>query len=101
MAGNKNSGRKTRYEEIQGVKLLDICTDWLVKNFDSFTKDEKLKVVLTIAPKAISDKHEHSGLSSQMLTVVHNYVPADARIASSRDKDQIQPETDSRLEQIS
>lgn len=101
MAGNKNSGRKSRYEELQSGNLLNICTEWLVKNFDSFSKEEKFKVVLTIAPKAISDKHEHSGLSSQMLTVVHNYVPADARIANSRDKDQIQPEADSRLEQIS
>lgn len=60
MAGNKNSGRgrPTRYEQIQNGNLLDICTTWLVNNFNTFDKDMKLKVALEIAKKGIVQKVE-------------------------------------------
>lgn len=58
MAGNSNSGRKTRYEKIQQGNLLDICTTWLVNNFSTFDKDTKLKVALEIAKKGIVQKVE-------------------------------------------
>lgn len=58
MAGNKNSGRKTRYEKIQEGNLLDICTTWLVENFHTFDKDTKIKVSMEIAKKGIVQKVE-------------------------------------------
>lgn len=58
MAGNSKSGRKTRYKKIQEGNLLDICTTWLVNNFDTFDKDTKLKVALEIAKKGIVQKVE-------------------------------------------
>lgn len=58
MAGNKNSGPKTRYEKVQEGNLLDICTVWLVENFHTFDKDVKLKVALEIAKKGIVQKVE-------------------------------------------
>lgn len=58
MAGNSNSGRKTRYEKIQEGNLLDICTTWLVQNFSTFDKDMKTKVALEIAKKGIVQKIE-------------------------------------------
>jgi len=61
MAGNKNSGRKSRYEEIQKGNILKIATDWLCANFANFSEDNKLKVALAIVPKSITEKHEHSG----------------------------------------
>lgn len=62
MAGVKGrSGRKSLKEEWDDNQLLGMCTSWLVRHFDSFTKEEKMKVALTIAPKGITEKHEHSG----------------------------------------
>lgn len=59
MAGIKGkSGRKSRYEEVKSGNLLDICTTWLVNNFDTFDKDTKLKVALEIAKKGIVQKVE-------------------------------------------
>lgn len=98
MAGNKNSGNHSRYDKLQAGKLLDLCTSWLNENFHTFTKEEKLKVVLTIAPKAISDKHEHVGLAPQQVSIVHNYVNAGRTTTSTGQPDQVQSETDNRLE---
>lgn len=56
MAGNANSGRKTRYEKIQEGNLLDICTTWLVENFHTFDKETKIKVAMEIAKKGIVQK---------------------------------------------
>lgn len=58
MAGNANSGRKTRYEKIQEGNLLDICTTWLVQNFSTFDKETKIKVAMEIAKKGIIQKVE-------------------------------------------
>lgn len=61
MAGNANSGRKTRYEQIQKGNLLEVCTAWLVDNFHTFDKETKIKVAVQIAQKGIVQKLEHSG----------------------------------------
>lgn len=61
MAGNKNSGRKSRYQEIQEGNLLNVCTVWLVNNFDTFDKETKIRVALEIAKKGVVQKLEHSG----------------------------------------
>lgn len=62
MAGVKGrSGRKSSIEEFKDKTLLTMTTSWLLANFYKFTKEEKLRVSLAIAPKAISDKVEHSG----------------------------------------
>lgn len=45
----------------QDLSLVEMTTQWLIANWYSFSKEEKMKVALTIAPKGISDKHEHSG----------------------------------------
>lgn len=58
MAGNANSGRKTRYEKVQQGNLLDICTRWLVENFHTFDKPTQVKVAMTIAQKGIVQKVE-------------------------------------------
>ncbi len=58
MAGNKNSGRKTRYEKIKEGDLLTICTTWLVDNFHTFEPEVKMKVALEIAKKGIVQKVE-------------------------------------------
>lgn len=62
MAGNKNSGNRTgrpsRYMQVQKGNLLDICTEWLIENFNTFDKETKLKVALQIAPKGITQKVE-------------------------------------------
>lgn len=62
MSGVKGrSGRRSLKEEWDDHQLLQMCTSWLVRHFESFTKDEKMKVALAIAPKGITEKHEHSG----------------------------------------
>lgn len=62
MAGVKGrSGRKNLKQEWDDNQLLKMCTSWLIRHFDTFTKEEKMKVALTIAPKGITEKHEHSG----------------------------------------
>lgn len=61
LMGNARSGRKSRYEEIQRGNILKIATDWLVKNFDTFDKDTKLKIALVIVPKGITERHEVIG----------------------------------------
>ena len=61
MAGNKNSGRKGAMEEFKDVCLLTMTTSWLLNNFKDFTKEEKMKVALAIAPKGISEKHDVKG----------------------------------------
>lgn len=62
MAGNKNSGNRTgrpsRYMQVQKGNLLDICTLWLIENFNTFDKETKIKVALEIAKKGIVQKVE-------------------------------------------
>ena len=59
MAGVK--GRTGKRSTIQDTSLLHMTTAWLVANWYTFSKEEKMKVALIVAPKGISDKHEHSG----------------------------------------
>lgn len=54
-------GRKSRYEEFQRGNLLALTTNWLIESWPTFTKDEKMKIALVIAPKGIVEKHQHSG----------------------------------------
>lgn len=62
MAGVKGrSGRRSYHSEVQKGNLLDTCTNWIINNFDSFDKETKVKVALTIAQKGIVQKLEHSG----------------------------------------
>lgn len=53
MAGRK----KTVYDS----SLLGMTTEYLVSNWYSFTKEQKIEIALKIAPKGISDKHELTG----------------------------------------
>lgn len=101
MAGVKGrSGRKSSRDDFSASQLLNTCVKWLNDNFDTFTKDEKMKVVLTIAPKAISDKHEHSGLETAKVSIVHNYVSTNGT-NGNRIADTVQPEADKSLEHTS
>lgn len=62
MAGVKGrSGRKNLKQEWDDNQLLNMCTSWLINHFDEFTKEEKIKIAMSIAPKGITEKHEHSG----------------------------------------
>lgn len=60
---NKTAKRKLIQEvkAFQDLTLLEMTTQWLIANWYKFNNDEKLKIALIIAPKGISDKHEHSG----------------------------------------
>lgn len=55
------SGRKSNYQEAQEGNLLKLCTTWLCNNFDTFDKETKVRVAMTIAQKGIVQKLEHSG----------------------------------------
>lgn len=62
MAGVKGrSGRKSLKEEWNDTQLLQMCTSWLVRHFNEFNNEDKLKVALAIAPKGIVAKVEVSG----------------------------------------
>lgn len=54
-------GRKSAIEEFKDGALLGMTTQWLISNFYKLSESDKLRVALAIAPKGISDKHEHSG----------------------------------------
>jgi len=57
MAGVKGrSGRKSNYSEIQDGNLEKVCVDWILNNFNTFDRATKLKVSLTIASKAVTQK---------------------------------------------
>lgn len=51
-------GRKTKYEEFKDGCLLTMTTSWLLNNFPTFTKEEKMRVALAICPKGIVQKVE-------------------------------------------
>lgn len=51
-------GRKNKYEEFKDGCLLTMTTSWLINNFSTFTKEEKMKVALAICPKGIVQKIE-------------------------------------------
>jgi hypothetical protein len=55
-------GRKSGYEEFKDGTLLGMTTSWLIANWYGFTKEEKMKVALIIAPKGITDKVQHTGV---------------------------------------
>ena len=60
MSGVKGrSGRKTRYQKIQEGNLEDICTKYIVDNFDMFDDKTKLKISLQIASKAVTQKTDN------------------------------------------
>ncbi len=56
------TGRKSGYEEFKDGTLLGMTTSWLIANWYGFTKEEKMKVALIIAPKGITDKVQHVGV---------------------------------------
>lgn len=56
MAGVK--GRTGKRSTIQDMSLLTMTTSWLVANWYSFTKEEKMKVALIIAPRGIADRKD-------------------------------------------
>lgn len=58
MAGNKNSGRKSRGRIAREGNLLDLCTNWLIENFHTFDNTTKVRVAMTIAQKGIVQKVE-------------------------------------------
>ena len=60
---NKTAKRRliSEVKAFQDLSLLEMTTQWLIANWYTFSKEEKMKVALIIAPKGISDKHEHSG----------------------------------------
>lgn len=68
--GNKNSGRKSRYEEIQAGNILKITTAWLCSEFHTFDKDTKIKVALAIVPRGVKQQIEHSGDALKNTVVV-------------------------------
>lgn len=59
MAGVK--GRTGKRPTMKDTGLLAMTTEYLVANWYTFTKEQKIEIALKIAPKGISDKHEHSG----------------------------------------
>lgn len=61
------TGRKSGYEEFKNGSLLGMTTSWLIANWYSFSKDEKMKVALIIAPKGITDKVQHTGAIDVMI----------------------------------
>lgn len=58
MAGNKNSGRKSKVKIAHEGNLLDLCTKWLIDNFYTFDTSTKIRVAMTIAQKGIVQKVE-------------------------------------------
>ena len=74
------SGRKSRYEEFKRGNLLQITTNWLCENFNSFTKEEKLRVALTIAPKGVSDKLEVEGMTQKAIIVIRSRDMKDSEV---------------------
>jgi hypothetical protein len=74
MAGNRNSGRRSYFHEVQKGKLEDICIKWLINNFPKFDKETKIKVALEIAKKAVVQKHEFSGEIQFTIQELHKKV---------------------------
>lgn len=54
MAGVKGrSGRKSRFAEIKVAELADMSVTWAIENFKTMPRDDKMKILTALAPKAI------------------------------------------------
>ena len=58
MAGNKKSGRKSRYQELRTGELSKLCIDWIIEKWSTLNKKQKLDVATKVGLKNITDKHE-------------------------------------------
>jgi len=74
MAGNKNSGRRSRYQELRVNILGDLSINWAIDNWDKLKKSERLKILLVLAPKYIKQEHQHGGEINFNLKSLINYV---------------------------
>lgn len=58
MAGNKNSGRKTRYHELRTKELSKMCINWIIEKWSTLDKKQKVDIATKVGLKNITDKHE-------------------------------------------
>lgn len=57
MAGKPGrSGRRTRYQEVELGNLENVCTAYLLNNFESFSEGAKQRIALQICSKAVPQK---------------------------------------------
>lgn len=54
--GNKNSGRRTKYEEVHINELAGISVRWGVDNWNDLAKSEKMKILIALGPKYVIQK---------------------------------------------
>lgn len=69
MAGNKNSGRKTRHEIAKMRILSEKAVDWGIKNFDLLTDADKIKILTSLATKFIPQKLDVDVLEDRVIRI--------------------------------
>jgi hypothetical protein len=79
--GNKNSGRKSRYHEIRVKELADLSVNWAIDNWSKLEREEKLKIVLSLAPKYVPQKNINENLNSGEIFLVLKQSDLDDRIS--------------------
>ena len=70
MAGNKNSGRRTKYEEVHVNELAGMSVRWGIENWDKLPDDEKMRVLLSLGPRYVVQKVEGEGFEFN----IHNLI---------------------------
>jgi hypothetical protein len=61
MAGVKGkSGRKSRYSEIRVAELTNLSVNWAIDNWATMPRDDRMKILVALAPKAIPMSMEHT-----------------------------------------
>lgn len=69
MAGNKNSGRKGRHIEVRINELSAKCVNWALNNWNTFSKDEKMRLAITLGPKYVVQQTENHGVSQNIIII--------------------------------
>ena len=54
-------GRKSYFEELRTFQLTNISIEWAIREWETLSKEMRIKILTTMAPKYVSDKVEHSG----------------------------------------
>ena len=51
-------GRKSRYHELRVVELGEMSINWAIDNFKTFSKNDKMKILLALSGKFVPTKIE-------------------------------------------
>lgn len=61
MSGVKGkSGRRSRFAEIKVAELAELSVNWAIENWNTMPRDDRMKILTALAPKAIPVSMEHS-----------------------------------------